>query len=111
MRFTQLPIGDHFEYDNERYSKTGPLTAVNLENNRQRMIPRSALVTPLSATTKSEPAPESDITLDTETIAAAFTRYHETCLQLLAENGTDATAIRQQLEQERKRFLATCGLD
>lgn len=111
MKFVLLPVGECFEYQNERYSKTGPLTAANLENNHQRMIPRSALVMPLSSTVEPEPVPDSDTPpLDTETVATAFAQYHETCLQLMAGNDTDETAIRQQLEQARQRFLATCGL-
>ena len=110
LKFILLPIGECFEYQDERYSKTGPLTAARLDNNQQRMIPRSALVKPMSPMAAPEPAIESTTTLAPETVATAFARYHDACLQLLAENGMDETNIRQQLEQERQRFLAACGL-
>ncbi len=49
MRFPQVAIGQRFTYQGKAYSKTGPLTASEEGSGNQRMIPRSAEVTPLDA--------------------------------------------------------------
>ncbi len=109
MRFTQLTIGEHFEYQNVRYTKNGPLTAVNLETNQRRMIPRSALVAPLSgAAVSAEQTPPE--TLDAKTLAAAFEEYHQECLQWLQQNDKSTRELREKLEQARLQFLARCGI-
>ena len=47
MRFTQLKTGQRFSFEGKRYAKTGPLTASEEESGENRMIRRSAEVTPL----------------------------------------------------------------
>ncbi len=47
MKFTQLVIGARFRYQGEVYSKCGPLAA-SAAGGAQRMIPRSAVVEPLT---------------------------------------------------------------
>ena len=46
MKFPHLPLGQRFVYQDERYTKTGPLTASRERDGGQRMIPRSAAVLP-----------------------------------------------------------------
>ncbi len=110
MRFSLLPIGDRFEFQNEHYSKNGPLTAVNLKTNQQRMIPRSSLVTPLSQTPATETATLTVKTVDAGTVAAAFDQYHRECLRWLAQERTNDPELEEKLEQARQHFLADCGL-
>jgi hypothetical protein len=110
MRFSLLPIGESFEYQSERYSKNGPLTAVNLANNQQRLIPRSALVTSLSDNTASKKTSAPVTTLEANTVTSALTQYHETCLQILTVADDDEVTPQEKLEQARQRFLADCGL-
>ena len=110
MKFTQLPIGESFEYQNGRYSKVSPLIAVNLENNQQRMIPRSALVTPLSTTATKTVSPEPDKPLDAGKVVAAFEQYHAECLQWLQQEDRNIDDLRQRLEQARQLFLSQCGI-
>ena len=52
-KFSLLAIGETFEYQGERYTKSGPLIASRLENGSQRMIPRSAVVTRAPALSRS----------------------------------------------------------
>ncbi|MEW7987730.1 MAG: polysulfide reductase chain A [Candidatus Thiodiazotropha endolucinida] len=47
MRFPQLKIGQQFEYQGKRYTKTGPLTASVEGTGVSAMIRRSAEVTPI----------------------------------------------------------------
>lgn len=44
MRFPQVKIGQRFSFQNEDYTKTGPLTASKEGSGEQRMIMRSAEV-------------------------------------------------------------------
>jgi hypothetical protein len=46
MRFPQLKIGQQFEYQGKRYTKSGPLTASEVETGASVMIRRSAEVKP-----------------------------------------------------------------
>jgi hypothetical protein len=110
MRFSLLPIGESFEFQNERYCKNGPLTAVNLENNRQRMIPRSALVQSESTTSPDNPPEPPASSLDARRVSVAFARYHEACLKLLTTND-NKRALEKELESLRQQFLTDCGLE
>lgn len=90
--------------------KTGPLTARSIDDNGQRMIPRSAVVLPLSA--NSPPPPKADKLrhVHTEQVLQAFDLYHKGCLewlQLTEEvDAALASRIRETMAQARQRFLA-----
>jgi len=107
-KFTQLPIGDSFEFQGERFLKTGPLTGRNLATNQQRMIPRSATVTPLNEAAAVE-TPPSQRQLPEALVLEAFEHYHKGCLEWLRlTEETDsvlAQRIREAMELARKRFL------
>ncbi len=50
MRFPQVKIGQRFTFQNEVYTKTGPVTASKEGSGEQRMIMRSAEVSLLDET-------------------------------------------------------------
>lgn len=111
IKFTLLPLGENFDYQGERYSKTGPLTASHLQSGRQRMIPRSAMVTTrgVEATDAVEPSPQGR--LAASAVIEAFGHYHNGCLDWLklAEQELSpetSQQIREALEQARLRLLA-----
>lgn len=111
-RFTLIPMGECFEYQGERYSKSGPLTAINLANNRQRMIPRSAVVRPLQADQPAQqevPKQEQQM-LPAERVTEAFEQYHHGCLEWLGLIETSdaalAARIRDAMTSARQRFLS-----
>ena len=108
-KFSLLAIGDTFEYQGEQYTKSGPLTASRLENGSQRMIPRSAVVAPLSGAT-APTAEARDKQLPAEQVFEAFEHYHKGCLEWLAmtEKVDEALAarIRDAMETAKQRFLA-----
>lgn len=117
-KFTLVPVGECFEYQGEQYSKSGPLTAVSLQSNRQRMIPRSAMVRPLhgSDTAHQQPVAKPDVTIDPARLREAFEHYHYGCLEWLryAESELSeetATQFRQALEQARQRLFDELGLN
>lgn len=108
-KFSLLAIGETFEYQGERYTKSGPLIASRLENGSQRMIPRSAVVTPLSGAEAPAAKVESR-QLPTEQVLEAFEHYHRGCLDWLAmtEKVDEelAASIREAMATARERFLA-----
>lgn len=110
-KFTLVAPGECFEFQGEQYSKSGPLTAINLATNRQRMIPRSAVVKPLNSNNATEPATQTEsVQLDSAATLAAFERYHTGCLEWfgLAEKELSeetATKIRLALQQAHDRFI------
>ena len=111
IKFTLLPLGGNFDYQGERYSKTGPLTASHLQSGRQRMIPLSAMVTTGDdkATGAAAPAPQG--VLAASAVTEAFEHYHNGCLDWLklAEQELSpetSERIRDALEQARRRLLA-----
>lgn len=109
-KFTQLPIGESFEYQGEQYLKVGPLIGRKLATGQQRMIPRSALVAPLGTTADSETdtAP-SQRQLPEAQVLEAFENYHKGCLEwlLLTEETDSALAqrIREAMKLARERFI------
>ncbi len=112
MKFVLLPVGECFEYQNERYSKTGPLTAANLDNNHQRMIPRSALVKPVATANRDVAQPASSLpdSIDTQTVIDAMAEYHQASLDALQRNSNNPEEQQRSLEEARQRFLERCGI-
>ncbi|MES9968657.1 MAG: hypothetical protein ABW092_01400 [Candidatus Thiodiazotropha sp.] len=55
MRFPHLKIGQQFEYQGKRYTKTGPLTASDAATGASAMIRRSAEVTLVEAAAAQKP--------------------------------------------------------
>lgn len=116
-KFTLIPVGECFEYQGKQYSKSGPLTAIALSSNRQRMIPRSAMVMPVTAESAAAAAGEPQPTafsLDSSDVENAFELYHNGCtewLRLAEKELSEETArqIREALEASRKRFLSDLG--
>lgn len=110
-KFSLLPIGDTFEYQGEHYTKSGPLTASRLDNGSSRMIPRSAIVVPLS----SAPMPSAEVPgqgklLPAEQVLEAFAYYHKGCREWLAMtekvDAELAATLREAMEKARQGFLS-----
>lgn len=118
-KFTLVPVGDCFEFQGEQYSKTGPLTATSLKTNRQRMIPRSAMVAPIQAggtVALKQDEPADAFMVNSNDLRNAFEHYHAGCMEWLrmAEkelNAETAEQIREALETAQRRFLSDLGLN
>lgn len=109
-KFIHLAPGESFEYQGKPYIKTGPLTARNIDDNGQRMIPRSAVVLPLTESASTPDKAVKQRHVQTEQVLQAFDLYHKGCLewvQLTDEvDASLASRIREAMELARKRFLA-----
>lgn len=57
MKFPQLPLGQRFEYQGETLVKVGAMTACNERGGSTRLIPRSAVVVPVTAQTAPTAVP------------------------------------------------------
>lgn len=75
MKFPQLPVGRYFQWQGERYCKTGPVTAHASDGSRT-LIPRSARIEPADPATETNANanPGTGIAhADVEAALAAFT--------------------------------------
>jgi hypothetical protein len=98
MRLPQLPLGARFEYQGERYTKTGPLTAA-ADQGGQRMIPRHAVLRPVGDM-PAPAAPQAARQIDETRFTEAFAQFHATCRRLVDDFG------QAELEAARQKFLA-----
>jgi len=112
MKFSLLPQGQRFDLGGEIYVKDGPLTARGAAGGGQKIIPRSAQVTPLSqAEPRSSSAPEA---LAAQAILDAFERYHRECLSCLDQLALEVSpetlaAARDRLERARGAFMKSAA--
>lgn len=96
MKLQHLPIGARFEYKNQVFVKTGPLTAAS-EEGGQQVIPRSAVLRPLDGSPTEAKGQGREV--EEARVLAAFADFYEACSRLV-----DVTA-RPQLEAARLKFL------
>jgi hypothetical protein len=99
MKIHQLPMGAHFEYEGQEYTKTGPQMASGKSG--QRLIPKYALLAVLGGGTPVVTSPAS--AMSREAVQKAFDRFHAHCLKLVP---ADRHA---ELAAARVEFLATLG--
>ncbi len=81
MKFPQLPIGSRFEFEGVQYIKSGPLTATASDGSGQRLIKRSAIVTPLDGR-PTEPALQNGL-LERQQVREALQTYQQRSEALL----------------------------
>ncbi len=104
MKFQLFSIGARFEYEGKAYVKTGPLTATT-EDGGQRMIPRSAILTPLDSARVEAPKPGLKVD---RTVLEALAVFHAECahlLQVVADDATQEQTALTKLDTARQRFL------
>jgi hypothetical protein len=92
MKFPQLPLGQRFEYQGETLVKVGAMTACNERGGNTRLIPRSAVVIPLTAQTgpTAASAPPVHPPLATERLQSALIGF-ETRWRGLLDDLDEAT--------------------
>lgn len=108
MKFSQLPVGQRFEYEGLLYTKVGPLTAREERSGRQRMIPRSVEVS-LPGVGPLAPPTARTMPLDAERVRAAIDRYHAAAEQAVAAG--DPQLARAMLAAARGELFTALGLD
>lgn len=104
MKFSQLPIGTLFRYQEHSYCKISPLAA-SRDDGGQRMIPRSATVSPA----EDEQA-AAGRTADLDPLQTALARHHSHCRGLLEQAGARLPEIMRlellkELEDSYRQLL------
>lgn len=103
IKFTHLQVGQQFEYQGAHYTKVAPLIASNNADGKQRMIPRSALVSlPGGDAPPTRPAAQRE-----HPALAVVQRYHQTVLAEMQSLGGDEArlgAARSRLEALREEL-------
>jgi len=83
MKFSQVPIGEMFNYQGNDYTKSGPLTATTESDGKSKLIPRSANVKLLKSESVTE-ADKDDKLIPTSELVKAVSEYHEQSLDFIA---------------------------
>jgi hypothetical protein len=111
MKFPHLQPGQRFRWQDQVYSKTGPLTAVAEADGKTRMFSRSAVVAPLDGSTQKPTVGllEPDrvrMALD------AMTSQLEDAVQTLAKDAgaEHAETVRRAVEKAKQQFIEQTGI-
>ena len=99
MKFSQLPIGQQFEYLGNSYTKHGPLSASD-SNGHNKLIPRSADVT-VSGNTITAKQSEPDKNISYAKLLTAFEEFYNVCMECVSDNNV----AQDKLEKARGDFL------
>ncbi|MET0069096.1 MAG: hypothetical protein ABW096_03600 [Candidatus Thiodiazotropha sp.] len=81
MRFPQLTIGQQFEYQGKRYTKTGPMTATEEGTGASAMIRRSAEVMLVDGVTSSASVKQYKQNYSREEVIGLFEKYRAELIQ------------------------------
>ena len=102
MKFHQLREGARFAYRGATYRKNAPLTAIAEATGRQRLIPRSAAVTPTDA---AEPPTAAQLPdgLPATVLTRALEQLTQACEAVVLAEPALGEARRAQLVHEMRR--------
>lgn len=103
IRFANLQVGQQFEFRDESYTKISPLIASNNADGKQRMIPRSALVTTAEDIPREEKSPQGEEHPALEVLE----RYHQLVLaeiNSLEADEAQTGAARARLEAQKEEL-------
>lgn len=98
MKIHELPVGAEFEYQGQRFVKTGPQVADGPDG--RRLVPRHATLRPLGASASLATA-RDDYGVPYAALLDAFERFHARCLPCIASGAEPA------FEEAREDFLRT----
>jgi hypothetical protein len=112
MRFSQLPVGQRFEFEGIRYVKTGPMIGAEEAGGKTRFIARYALVQPLGGEhAVPQPAATTPQSVDAAAVAAASEDFYRQARAIVETLGAEADAAtfsraRSDLDATRAAFRA-----
>jgi hypothetical protein len=86
MKFSQIHPGQRFLYEGDRYLKVGPLTACREPQGKTRLIPRSAVVSPVDPG-GGTPAPGAGVPV---WLSSALDAYEQTLRALILPAGCES---------------------
>jgi len=111
MKFPHLQPGQRFRWEDQVYSKTGPLTAIAEADGKTRMFSRSAVVAPLDSSTQE---PTNGL-LEPDRVRMALdamTSQLKDAVQALAKDAgaEHAETVRRAVEKARQHFIQQTGI-
>jgi hypothetical protein len=106
MKFAQLQIGQRFRYQDKVYRKATPLMAAIDGEDRQKLIPRSAVIEPMDAQpAEAAPVPAGKIPL--AQLDQAMNQLASEINDIISESGLNAGEVNAVLRQMQAAFLKT----
>jgi hypothetical protein len=103
MKFSQLPIGTRFRFEDKLYLKRTPLQADPVDGGARRLIPRSARVEPLGDTPR-RPAPAAREPIPVAQLTTVMDALGGELADIITHSGLDAEATQSALERLRRAF-------
>lgn len=95
MKFLKLKIGQVFDYQGNRYTKSGPLQAEDMATGRERTILQAASVQPVDASALSRNEPEQTLAEELGHVRTLLDLYHQSAIAL-ADSGSERDALETQ---------------
>ncbi len=105
MKFPQLPIGQSFTWQGERYCKSSPIAATHSDSGQTRMIPRSAVVGPVGEVAAMAPA-AGDRQIPLALAEAALTAHHRRCREAVESLSALPVGVLEALDDALREGLA-----
>lgn len=110
MKFPQLPVGQYFRWQGERYCKAGPMTA-HASDGSQRLIPHSARVEPLDAAADMARAQEGGTEIPAADVAAALAAFTGSLRDHAAGlEGPARSALAERIDAAERDFRRALSL-
>ena len=111
MKFSELRVGEEFEFNGQRYRKISPLMAASLESKDQQLIRRSSDVTLIN--TPSAPEASQASTLDRETVRASLDEHHAALRELVTDHCDEdqLKELQEQLSSLQNRLYRKLNID
>lgn len=108
MKFYLLPIGETFDYQGEQYIKSTPLVANNISSGKDRLIPRSADVSPQNGQIEPLHLQTDEKTVKLTEVTNAFEQFFQHCQQSIKALPADTAAdVVENMEMARQAFIET----
>jgi hypothetical protein len=110
MKFSQLPLGQTFEFDGEDWIKVTPFVARCINSDKQKFMARYAVVK-VASQGMATVAQEDKSQVKLRRVNSAFGAFYRECTDLLEESLANhpaeiRAAARQRLDDAQRRFHA-----
>lgn len=104
MKFSQIQLGNRFQFQGKTYRKVSPLMAQPEDGEKQRLIARSAVVDLVDGQATT-PATQTPSQIAVQDIDQAMQTLAERINDAVAESGLDAQQTNQLLRRMQVAFL------
>jgi hypothetical protein len=106
MKFTQVPLGQRFRYQDRIFRKVAPLMASLDGEDKQQLIPRSAIVEPLDVPPDMAET-ETPENIPVAQLDRAMTGLARDINEIISESGLNAEEVNTVMRQLQTAFHKT----